>query len=80
MAPCLEREQVLADGVGFYLCKMLHLLRLAEPVKQMQHLSVVFDGVGCELRSLAVYQKGHNLSFQINLLIQKPYSHLVLLL
>jgi|TARA_B100001964_G_scaffold24645_1_gene24554 hypothetical protein len=77
MAPCLEREQVLADGVGFYLCKMLHLLRLAEPVKQMQHLSVVFDGVGCELRSLAVYQKRRNLSFQMNLLIQKLYSHLV---
>jgi hypothetical protein len=53
---------------------------LAELVKQMQHLSVVFDCVGCDLLSFAVYQKGRNLGFQMNLLIQKLYSHLFIAL
>lgn len=74
---CLEQEQVLTDGVSFYLCKMLNLLRLAELAKQMQHLSVVFDCFSSKLLCLPVYQKGRNLSFQMNLLIQNLYSQLV---
>ena len=77
MALCLEQEQVLTDSVSLYLCKMLNPLRLAEPVKQIQHFSVVFDCIKCQLLCLAVYQKRRNLSFQMNLLIQKLYSHLV---